>query len=146
MRSLFYVLLVAAASWAPGLGAAAPAAAGPGESAPVRGALSSGGSFWVSYAPDPDPIPLNQLFTLRFRITRADDHAALVPGAVITVDPYMPLHKHGATLRPKIESPGDGTAVGRGFLLHMEGEWELRVGVAVAGQMERVVFPVTLEP
>jgi hypothetical protein len=116
------------------------------EEAPPRGALSSGGSFYVTYETEPDPIPLNQLFTIRFRVVEADDRETLVKGAAITADPYMPEHKHGATLQPKIDSPGDGTAVGRGFLLHMAGKWELRVGIAAAGQMERATFEIQLEP
>ncbi len=114
--------------------------------APPRGAVSSGGSYYVSYEPNPDPISLNQMFEVHFRVAQAADHEKLVEGAVVTADAFMPEHKHGGTLQPKIDSPGDGTAIGRGFLLHMPGFWELRVGVAVKGQMERVTFEIQLEP
>lgn len=113
---------------------------------PLRGMPTSGGSFYVTYEPDPDPIPLNEMFSLKIRVTRADDHGKLVEGAAITAEAFMPEHQHGTTLQPKIDSLGDGTAVGRGFLLHMEGLWHLRIGVAVAGQMERVTFEIRLEP
>jgi hypothetical protein len=49
-------------------------------------------------------------------------------------------------LQPHVESHGDGTATASGFLLHMQGEWELRVGVAADGQMERATFTIQLEP
>lgn len=148
MRHRLLSLLIAAASLgatAPG-GAAAPGVPVSPEGGAPRGALTSGGSFYVTYLPDPDPIPLNEMFEIRFEVTRADDRGQRVAGAVVTADAVMPLHKHGMNLQPRVESRGDGTATGRGFLLHMEGQWELRVGVAVAGQMERATFEILLEP
>jgi len=114
-------------------------------SAPA-GALTSGGTFYVTWASDPDPIPLNELFKIRFRVHRADDRRSLVPRAVVTATAWMPEHNHGSTLQPRIESHADGTATGEGFLLHMQGRWELRVGVALDGQMERATFELLIEP
>ena len=66
--------------------------------------------------------------------------------AVVTANAWMPEHNHGTALQPRVESHGDGTATGEGFLLHMQGRWELRVGVAVDGQMERATFGFLIEP
>ena len=140
IRALLAALLVVALA----LGSSARAAAPEGDS--PRGAVSSGGSFYVTWEPNPDPIPLNEMFEIRFEVKEAGDRQKLVEGAVVTADAYMPLHKHGTNLQPKIESLGDGKAVGRGFLLHMEGHWQLRVGIAVKGQMERATFDIQLEP
>lgn len=129
--------------------AAAGAAAETERAAPppaTRGAATSGGSFWVEWSPEPSPVPLNELFTVRFRVLDPADHSTLVTGAAVAADAWMPDHNHGTTLAPRIESHGDGTATGEGFLLHMEGRWELRVGVAVEGRMERAVFEILLEP
>lgn len=133
--------VVLAAVW---LGVIDPAAAGEVDRA--AGAVTSGGSFYLTWVPDPAPIPLNELFEIRFRVWRADDRSALVPRAVVTANAWMPEHKHGTTLQPQVDSHGDGTATGRGFLLHMEGRWELRVGVALDGQMERATFELDIEP
>ena len=112
----------------------------------LRGALTTNGAFYVTWTSDPDPIPLNEMFEIRFRVVRANDRQALVPGAVVTASAWMPVHNHGTTLQPQVESAGDGTATARGFLLHMQGQWELRVGVAVNGQMERATFDIQLDP
>lgn len=110
------------------------------------GAVTSGGSFYVTWTSDPDPVPLNELFRIRFRVHRADDRGTLVPRAFVTASAWMPEHNHGTTLQPRIESHGDGTATGEGFLFHMQGRWELRVGVALDGQMERATFELLIEP
>lgn len=132
--------------------AAAGAAAGPAadeEAAPppeVRGAATSGGSFWVEWSTEPAPLPLNELFAVRFRVLDPADPTTLLAGARVTADAWMPVHNHGTTLAPEVTSHGDGTATGEGFLLHMEGRWVLRVGVAVDGRMERAVFEIDLSP
>jgi hypothetical protein len=35
---------------------------------------------------------------------------------------------------------------GEGLLFHMEGLWQLRVGVMANGLMERIVFDIDMEP
>lgn len=111
-----------------------------------RGALTSGGSFYVEWAPDPDPIPLNEIFLIRFRVLDPTDREVPIHNAVITANAWMPDHKHGTTLEPRIEIHGDGTATAEGFLMHMEGYWQLGVGVAVSGRMERATFDIQLQP
>ena len=76
----------------------------------------------------------------------AESREQLVEGAQVSASAWMPDHNHGTHLQPKIISHGDGTATGDGFLLHMEGQWELKIGVAVNGRMERAVVPVDSEP
>jgi hypothetical protein len=110
------------------------------------GALTSESNYYVTWVAEPDPVPLNEMFALKFRVAPAADHGALVPGAVVTASAWMPLHNHGTSLQPQVESHGDGTATGHGFLLHMPGVWELRVAVMVNGQMERATFRIDLEP
>ena len=144
MRHRAIVAVVACVLWcgaATGRAADAEAPAG----APA-GAVTSGGSFYVTWTADPDPIPLNELFRIRFAVHRADDRGTPVPHAFVTASAWMPEHNHGTTLQPRVESHGDGTATGEGFLLHMQGRWELRVGVALDGQMERATFELLIEP
>lgn len=112
----------------------------------AQAALTSEGTFYVTWSTDPDPIALNEMFEIHFKVFRADDHQTPVANAMVTASAWMPLHKHSTTLQPQVESHGDGTATARGFLLHMQGAWELRVGVASDGQMERANFAIDLEP
>jgi hypothetical protein len=128
--------------------AAASESAGPAEAdtRAVYGGTTSGGSFYVEWSPEPAPVPLNELFTVRFRVLEPADRTTVIAGAALAADAWMPDHGHGTTLAPLVESHGDGTATGEGFLLHREGRWELRVGVAVDGRMERAVFEIVLEP
>jgi hypothetical protein len=126
--------------------AATPVFAAEAEVSASHGALTSEGSFYVTWTSTPDPVPLNEMFELQFLVAPAGDHTALVSGAVVTATAWMPVHNHGMSLQPEIESRGDGTAIGRGFLLHMPGLWELRVAVMLNGQMERATFMIELEP
>ena len=123
-------------------------AAGEDREAPSKGwsALTTGGSYRVEIEADPFPIPLNEMFSMHFRIIDGQTDDQPVSGAVVTASARMPEHQHGTNLQPRITSHGDGTATGVGFLWHMEGKWELRVGVASGGSMEWAVFPFKLEP
>lgn len=137
----------AAGGTAPAEDTAQAEGAQPAEARPaVYGAATSGGSFYVEWSPEPSPVPLNELFAVRFRVLDPADRETPVAGAAVTADAWMPEHGHGTTLTPRVDSHGDGTATGEGFLLHMEGRWELRVGVAVDGRMERAVFEVVVGP
>jgi hypothetical protein len=144
-----------AAAAALALAVAAAAAAGPDDAADAgsedggpqrRGALTSAESFYVEWWTEPEPIPLNEMFVVHFRVLEPGDRRAPVHDAVVTASARMPEHNHGTTLQPHIDSHGDGTATGHGFLLHMEGTWQLRVAVAVGARMERATFDVDLAP
>lgn len=111
-----------------------------------RGAVTSEGSYYIEWAPDRDPIPLNEVFSIRFWVFDSEDRGRLIEDVAITANAWMPDHKHGTTLEPRVEAHGDGTATAEGFLLHMEGYWQLGVGVAVSGRMERATFDIDLQP
>ena len=116
------------------------------QEAASRGAVTFGGSYWVEWTPNPDPVPFNEVFSIHFRVLYPGNRDTQVVGAVLTADASMPEHQHGMSLEPRIEVHEDGTATGNGFLFHMEGRWELAVGVAVGGRMEQAVFSIDLEP
>ena len=56
----------------------------------------------------------------------------------------MPAHKHGMNTSPRLSALGAGRFEAEGMLFHMGGEWQLYVYVGTGQQMERAVFPVTL--
>lgn len=141
---LVAVLLAFASAGVPAEAGAQPEAPPEVRPAERQGAVTSGGSFYVEWWPDPAPVPLDELFEIHFRVLEPGDRATLVTGAAVTAGAWMPAHNHGSPLVPRIEPHGDGTFTGHGFLLQMEGHWELRVSVAAEGRLERAVFDVEL--
>ncbi len=106
---------------------------------------SSGGTYLVEIR-STGPIPLNEIFSLEFRTFDAAAPAKPIKNARITVSTWMPAHQHGGNLEPQISYRDEDSAWGEGFLFHMEGLWQLRIGVMANGLMERVVFDIDMEP
>lgn len=98
-----------------------------GAGAPVdaRDAITDGGSWTVSYAPEPDPVPPNEEFALELRV-EDDDGPAAGTSIVLTAD--MPEHGHGMNQTPVVTG-SDGRFRAEGMLFHMTGAWRLTVDV-----------------
>jgi hypothetical protein len=90
------------------------------------------GSFDISYAPTPDPIPFNEYFALAFTIDPVPTE--------FTFDATMPAHGHGMNVEPPEALDGDVWMV-ENALFHMTGHWEL---IAIADG-ETAVFHVLVE-
>lgn len=136
---LVVLLLTLIAACAP---AEAPQDAGTGL---VTEALTDNGTWRVRYTPDPDPIPLNDLFELRVEVTRADDDTPLADTAVLDVEARMPAHNHGMNVEPEIAREADGSFTVTGMQMHMPGAWELYVDIEEGGVVERATFDVPLD-
>lgn len=106
----------------------------------VREASTDGGSWRVSYAPTPDPIPPNDFFSLMVAVSYAE--GAAVQGLSIVVDATMPSHGHGMNTAPLVEDRGDGSFFVDGMLFHMTGDWVLTVDVTDGAVTERASFPI----
>ena len=102
------------------------------------------GEFLVDYAPDPDPIRLNEPFELALQVHLAAEPARPVVGAQVFVSAWMPDHEHGMVRQPETVELGGGAYRARGMLFHMPGHWEVRVDVIAGGRPERTVFHVDL--
>lgn len=83
---------------------------------------ATAGPWTVSYVPTPDPIPLNEPFTLTFDIQGGNE-------SEITLDAIMPEHKHGMPTQPVVTQNADLTWTANGMLFQMEGHWRLTLGV-----------------
>jgi len=116
------------------------------DTAEVRGALTSSGSFYVEWMPETGSLSLNEIEVLQVRVLDPENRQDPIDGAVVTVNARMPDHNHGLNLEPRVEMNENGSATVSGFLLHMEGIWEVEFGVALEGQMERARFEVDLQP
>jgi hypothetical protein len=109
---------------------------------------TSGGSYHVSYAPFPYPIPLNKVFALEVRVYTDAAMTTRAKDVTIGVDAAMPSHHHGMNLVPRAERIGDGIFRVTGMLFHMPGYWEIyvdvREGGREGGREERARFEVQL--
>ena len=89
----------------------------------------------IDFASIDDSIPLNQLFTLTVRISNVPMDVAVT----IDIDATMPAHGHGMNTIPTIEVvEGSNEFEVSNMILHMPGEWELRVLVIHGEVAEQV--------
>jgi hypothetical protein len=119
----------------------APTAAGTGR----YECLSNGGTYRVSYTPAPDPIPLNELFTLTAWIVPVEKAPPVTSLSALSVNAAMPEHDHGMNTRPRVVAQPDGSYRVEGLLFHMPGRWELYFDVSDGGSTERAQVEVNLE-
>lgn len=107
--------------------------------------LSNGGTYRVHWSLEPDPIPLNEEFTILLDIRHGDDRLVDADSITLTVDARMPEHRHGMIQRPVITRDERGCFVVEGMLFHMPGFWQLHFDVTQGGVTERAQDDVTLD-
>jgi hypothetical protein len=109
-----------------------------GELDESRSVLSSGGTYTVSYLPDPDPIAVSENFAITLTVLGLDGEPA-AEMENLAVDAQMPLHGHGMNVDPVASAQGDGSWVASPFKFHMSGWWEIVVtlGDGVAAEEAR---------
>ncbi|MGD9689632.1 MAG: hypothetical protein AB7K52_06500 [Phycisphaerales bacterium] len=99
------------------------------EAGESRTSATAGGTYYVTCAPIPDPIPANEMFDLDVRVfadrgmTRPADDIAII------ADADMPAHRHGMNLVPRSRRIGAGHFRVSGMLFHMPGRWEIVIEV-----------------
>lgn len=109
--------------------------------APLR-SDSASGDYLVEIEQFTQPVPSNEIFSLRLRITAAEGIPLQDVG--VRVDAAMPHHGHGMTVVPR-SSPHNGeTGLFEisGMMFHMPGAWELYVDISDGPYTERVTFDV----
>ena len=112
----------------------------PSGAAPKGSVDSNGGRYRISFRTLPEPIPLNQPFTLRFQVSPTG------PGPrSVEVDARMPAHGHGMNRVAKVARLPDGAFEASGLVFHMPGHWELYVDIAEGGRTERAQIDVELK-
>lgn len=103
--------------------------------------LTDGGTWSVSYLPDPDPIPPSDDFTLTVEVAAAEAPGTpLADLDAVVVDATMPGHGHGMNVTPVTEDDGSGTWTAFPLKFHMTGEWQITVEVTEEGVTETAVF------
>lgn len=102
-------------------------------------------SYVVTYETVPNPIRLNEPFTLLFDV-RPRESSLSRPGELgVEVDARMPAHFHGMTRLPKFSRRKDGSYVAEGMLFHMPGRWEVYVDITQGPKVERAQWQVDLQ-
>ena len=110
--------------------AACGAALGPGA------LVAASPRYEVAFRPDP-AIAVATHFALDLVVCpRA---GAALPTSV-TVDAWMPAHRHGMNYRPSVAATGTGRWRAEGLMLHLPGEWELRFDFARGEARERALW------
>lgn len=108
-----------------------------------RAMHSDGGSFYVVYAPDPDPIPLSDEFSITLMVhDGAETDTMLIDVDAVAADGDMPDHDHGMNVVPAVVDNGNGTFTASPFAFHMPGYWEINVDVTIGETTERATFSV----
>ena len=90
----------------------------------------------------PAPIETGKHFALDIAV--CPHGTAELPEAV-RVDAVMPEHRHGMNYRPVVVVHGPGLYRAEGLMLHMAGNWELRIDVVTAAGIERLTTTIQLE-
>lgn len=112
---------------------------------------SNGGAFWIrarisSDAPLPSPgvPPLRRPCAIE--IEAFADEACTVPydADAASVDAWMPHHRHGMNVAPRIVRTAPGAWRAEGMLMHMSGLWEVDVDLTRGGRSERAQWDVDL--
>ena len=96
------------------------------------------GNYQVHYEL-PDPIPLNEPFSLKAWVGPKPESTQLV------VDAGMPHHHHGMNQQPQIEQQADGSYTVDGMLFHMPGYWEIYFDITRGPVTERAQVSVEIE-
>lgn len=63
-----------------------------------------------------------------------------VPGAEVSITPWMPAMGHGVTEKPEVTERGGGLYSVNNVVLSMTGHWQLKVKVAKAGVEDEAIF------
>jgi hypothetical protein len=116
--------------------------------APVR---SGAGGFWIrariaSEAPMPDAStpPLRRPFTLSVEAFEDAECTRPYEADSALIDSWMPHHRHGMNVAPRIVAEGPGRWRAEGMLMHMSGLWEIDVDLVRGGRSERAQWMVDL--
>jgi hypothetical protein len=117
-------------------------------SAPVR---SNGGAFWVrarleyeSPTASASVPPLRRPFSLLIEAFEDAECTRPFVADSALIDSWMPHHRHGMNVAPRIAELGPGRWRAEGMLMHMSGLWEIDVDLIREGRIERAQWMVEL--
>jgi hypothetical protein len=62
----------------------------------------------------------------------------------VSIDAWMPDHRHGMNYRPTLSGQAPGVIRADGLVFHMPGRWQVVFEVAIAGRTLRLTEDVTV--
>lgn len=108
--------------------------------------VSNGGGYKVSFVPVPDPIPMNEPFSLDVTVRPSAENSGMdLADLSFSADAAMPAHAHGMTTRARATPLGDGRYRVDGMLFHMPGHWQLYFDIGRGSIVERAQVDIHLE-
>jgi hypothetical protein len=105
-------------------------------------ATSEGGSFYMMYSADPDPIPFNEPFQLIAMVHNGADHNMMYSDVTLEVNATMPEHGHGMNTAPTVTVDDIGMITVDGMLFHMRGWWKMDFTATQGDTTETATFYV----
>ena len=115
---------------------------------PVR---ANGGSFWIRAAlasespmADSSTPPLRRPFAIVIEAFEDPECTRPYIADRALIDSWMPHHRHGMNVAPRIAAEGPGRWRAEGMLMHMSGLWEIDVDLVRDGRSERAQWMVEL--
>ncbi len=102
---------------------------------------STNGTYLLRYTPTPDPIPLNEEFTIELSVYNSQDLDTRLTDIDLEVDAEMPEHGHGMPQQPTV-SGENGVFTASGTLFQMSGYWEINAWVSKDNSTEMATFKV----
>ena len=98
--------------------------------------------YTVKYRALPEKIPLGQHFSVELAVCA--NAGAPLPESV-SVDAWMPEHRHGMNYKTSIKQAPGGRYRADGLLFHMPGRWELIFELRAAGRTDRLTQSEVIE-
>jgi YtkA-like len=98
--------------------------------------------YSVMYRALPEKIPMGEHFSLALAVCA--NAGAPMPENV-TVDAWMPEHRHGMNYKASIKPAGGGRYRAEGLMFHMPGRWELIFELRAAGRTDRLTQSEVIE-
>ncbi|MCA9243926.1 MAG: FixH family protein [Phycisphaerales bacterium] len=106
---------------------------------PLTTIKSADETYTVSYRTTPNPIPLNEIFSMEVLVAGPD-----LDKLELQVDADMPAHRHGMNTSPKVTRIALGKFRVEGMNLHMAGEWVIAFDLRRGSVIERAESEIEL--
>jgi hypothetical protein len=105
------------------------------------GRLLQGDGLDIAWRAMPAPIAVGKPFAIEFEVC---PRGASSPIERVSIDAWMPEHRHGMNYRPNLTGQAPGVIRADGLVFHMPGHWQLVFEVAIAGRTLRLTEDVTV--
>jgi hypothetical protein len=107
--------------------------------------VSASKKVQVEYGRPEGGWPLNKQFSLPFQLVPIGPSERLPGDLKVEVDLRMPAHRHGANIVPVVRREAEGKYRVSGLLMHMSGDWEIRLTLTAGVYVDQVIISAQVE-